>query len=164
MTRTPFIAITVLCALCSCSSHKSASGQEVTLTGRHMTADSVSAGTKSRQLHEVISALCDSVALTFTADSIITPDVVIYGPSVSVAVVEPSVGIEKSETTVRADSVCQRIEKKDSVATFSNSVTGSDTVAVTKPPDSTLIISLCLVFIGILFFIIFALRKSKKRD
>lgn len=155
------IIIILLCSLCACSSQKSATMHESTLMNEQVTTDSVATGTKTSHIYDFISAVCDSISFSFTADSIVTSDAVIYRPFVSVDVTEPSVAVEKAETTIQSDSVSQHIEKIDSVATLSDSTTYSETVAAAKPLDLTWIFIFCPIVAAIVLLIAcILLRKN----
>jgi len=144
------LAVLLSIALCCCHSKKDIACQESTLMNEQVIADSVAKGQTDLQLINRILAICDSLKISFSADSIATDKAVIYRPSIAIEASEPYFAKENSCNLNMADSASLHVAEKNEVATNSYHTNKSETVATAKPLSLTWIAIITIVSVVIL--------------
>ncbi len=132
-------------ALCCCHSKKDVACQESTLMNEQVFADSVTKNQTEVQFIDRILAICDSLKISISADSITTNETVIYRPSIAIEASEPYVTSGHSGNLNVAGSAYQRVERMNEVYQNTNHTDKSDTVAAAKPLSLTWIAFIAIV-------------------
>ncbi len=139
--------------LCACHSKKCATSDSSTLMNdtTHVLAVNNSVLTNT-SIYDFM-AKCDSASVYIIADSITTPKGTIFSPSVVVAISAPSVSaVLRDSISAATKNVVDSVHYTTSYAAV-NEQTQSETVAITKPPDFTLLIIIAIVLLLGLWFL-----------
>ena len=125
-----------------------------------ISTDATHAG--SRETWSKILAMCDSLNISFTADSIKTTEGgVIYNPAVTVNAVSPSVDIESTEHEADVDTIHEESEHHLDTSVDNETNDDRDTVVVAKPPGLLWIFTAVIVA-AIIMYIVCSRRINKK--
>lgn len=154
MTRSFLLVIysSLFFCLAACSSQKNTAESQSALMNAQVSVDSnINSSINSRSF-DFLAAICASLNISFTSDSIVSGDTVIYGAAVNVDATEPEILAAEEEVCCSAESASHHIDAQLDVATNSENSTVSESAAIGKPPDLTLIFvaSTILIF----FFLI----------
>ncbi len=122
-----------------------------------LSADETHVG--NRETWSKILAICDSLNLSFTADSIKTPEGgMVYNPVITVNAVSPSVALESAMNETEADLLHVEAEQTETSQTDTDMTDCRDTVAVAKPMSLRWIFTAMVILI--LCYILLKRRKT----
>lgn len=153
--------ILALLLISSCQSHKSANFVGSSRKRSHISNDSTAVSSIHDYKSEIFSVVSDSISISFSADSVITQDMVVYRPAATVYVYHPSFENKKTEVQHHSDSARQTVEICDSMATVIDKATDSEKGSIGKPIRK--ILSIFALACGIVI-ILFWLKLTKSNS
>jgi hypothetical protein len=172
VTSAFWMFVLAICALaiifaCSCRSTKHATQAQSEVTETHkqdsITSTQVDVSTSATQTtrEEVLTWLADSANFTFTADSVLLGDMIVYKPSVNIGVHKPiavsnTITANNTDSTSASQATITQTSREDSITdNKSNSEVDNKTTAIANPNTFpiVMIIVLGLILLAVGYYL-----------